>query len=351
MHSQHAEHICLLHTGSSTCNLLILFIFVTQIAVFTRSIVADSRSPISRLGISWHALKQFCSEHEDRLNGLTTKDVQDLIIKPATVQIKGPYSDLHPEMFQKANVFVSHAWRYMFLTDLIPAIQSWLEMQSLLSAAEVFFWIDIFVVSQHDDPPENQDSEEEARNFQIFSDGFEEALQDIGRAVIVLSPWNRPEWMFRIWCLFEFYVMMRFQIPFEFVLPQEQNDSFIQQLGGEGNDFLTMVSTLDMEKADAFSDYDKRRIKQLVLDHLGGYSKLNKSAIGAIRDFCIRKAVDAISIMTDEEKASTNLLENSGRMLSDVGDLGTALQFLTEASQLNTASSVINQKESYFAAN
>ena len=287
---------------------------------------------ISRLGISWAALKLFCSEHEDKLNGLTTKEVQEKIIKPATAQIKGPYSDLHPEMFQKANVFVSHAWRYNFLKDLIPALESWIAMQ--VSMAEVFLWIDIFTVSQHADPPEHQDSEEEARNFQIFADGFELALQDIGRAVIVLSPWNRPEWIFRIWCLFEFYVMMRFCIPFVFVLSREQHGSFIKQLGDEGNDFLAMVSTLDMEKAEAFSDYDKRQIKQLVRDHLGGYSKLNESVIEAIREFCINEAVRAISTMTEEEKASNNLLFNSAMMISTVGDLDTALQYYSEDLQL-----------------
>jgi hypothetical protein len=56
-------------------------------------------------------------------------------------------------------------------------------------------------VQKHADPPEDQNSEEQASNFQMFSDGFQQALQDIGRAVFVLSPWNKPEWIFRIWCL------------------------------------------------------------------------------------------------------------------------------------------------------
>ena len=193
---------------------------------------AVSSSSISRLGISWEALKWFCSEHEEQLNGLTTTQVRDSIIKPATLQTKGSYSDLYPDMFQKANVFVSHAWRYNFLQDLVAAIESFLkENAALISAVDCFFWIDIFVVPQHVDPPENQSAEEEAANFQIFSDGFQLALQEIGRAVIVLSPWNKPEWIFRIWCLFEFFVMMRFRIPYEFVLPQGQERSYIQKLG------------------------------------------------------------------------------------------------------------------------
>jgi tetratricopeptide (TPR) repeat protein len=89
-----------------------------------------------------------------------------------------------------------------------------------------------------------------------------------------------------------------------------------------------------MEKADAFSAYDKMQIKQLVLNHLGGYSKLNESMIGAIREFCIKKSLFAVSIMTEEEKASSSLLENTGVMLSDLGDLDTALQLYSKALQL-----------------
>ena len=163
--------------------------------------VAASSPPISRLGISWQALQRFCSEHKDQLKGLTTTQVRDWIIKPATAKTKGAFCDVYPNMFQKANVFVSHAWRYNFLTDLVASIESWLKEQALNSAVEWFFWIDIFVVPQHADPPENQNSEEQASNFQMFSDGFQQALQDIGRAVFVLPPWNKPEWIFRIWCL------------------------------------------------------------------------------------------------------------------------------------------------------
>jgi hypothetical protein len=44
-------------------------------------------------------------------------------------------------------------------TDLVASIQSWLKGQVLKSAVD-------------------QNSEEQASNFQIFSDGFQQALQD-----------------------------------------------------------------------------------------------------------------------------------------------------------------------------
>ncbi len=75
--------------------------------------------------------------------------------------------------------------------------------------------------------------------------------------------------MVLIWVLCHDAVLDSVQISVNFVLPQEQNDSCTRQLGDKGNDFLTMESTLDMDKAEAFSDYDKRQNKQLFLDHLG----------------------------------------------------------------------------------
>jgi hypothetical protein len=238
-----------------------------------------STTSISRLGISLQHLKSFCLEHKDQLDGLTTAQVRDLIIKPATAHIKGSYADLHPEMFQPANVFVSHAWRSNFEKDVVEGIEAREMEQPKSSTVECdYYWIDIFTVNQHVDPPEMQSSEEEARNFEIFADGFESVLQSIGQAIILLSPWNRPEWIFRIWCLYEFYVMMRYGIPYEFVLPPAQNRSFVETLGMEGNDFLGMVSTLDMGKAEAFSEYDKMQIQRLVHKHLGGYSELSRKS-------------------------------------------------------------------------
>ena len=85
---------------------------------------AVSTTSISRLGISLQHLKSFCLEHKDQLDGLTTAQVRDLIIKPATAHIKGSYADLHPEMFQLANVFVSHAWRSDFDADVVEGLEA-----------------------------------------------------------------------------------------------------------------------------------------------------------------------------------------------------------------------------------
>ena len=251
--------------------------------------VPDSSSPVSRLGISWSALMEFCAKNKERLQGKTTLQVRDEIIKGLTASRKSSYSDVfaaEPGTFGPANLFVSHAWSYNFMEDLIDSLGASLEQQQA-PAEGWFLWIDIFVVCQWVDPPKAGDSVAAAQNFKVFSQAFLDVLKEIGRAVFILSPWDRPVWMMRVWCLFEFYVVWLHGLQFEFIMPPSQHKRFLVSLGEEQSDFLGLVSKMDIEKASAFSKYDEDQIKNLVRTDLGGFAKLNESVICAVREFCI----------------------------------------------------------------
>ena len=143
------------------------------------------------------------------------------------------------------------------------------------------------MVCQWVDPPKAGDSVAAAQNFKVFSQAFLDVLKEIGRAVFILSPWDRPVWMMRVWCLFEFYVVWLHGLQFEFIMPPSQHKRFLVSLGEEQSDFLGLVSKMDIEKASAFSKYDEDQIKNLVRTDLGGFAKLNESVICAVREFCI----------------------------------------------------------------
>jgi tetratricopeptide (TPR) repeat protein len=283
----------------------------------------------SSLGISWDALKSFCLQHKDQLSGRSTKAVRDEFIVPATALSKGAYSDIYPGMFGKANVFVSHAWLNNFMEDFVAALEAWVNSQDQIPPGGWFIWIDIFVVNQHHQP-DATDFAAEARNFEIFSKAFEKVLTGIPQALIVMSPWNRPAWMFRIWCLYEFYLMLKNKIPHEFVMPPEQHENFIRSLGTEDCDFLDIASKLDMQNAEAYNSFDTEQIKQLVVKHLGGFSQVNENTIRAIREFCITTSISALRDMEQDQKANTKLLFNTANLLQIVGNLEKALIFYEE---------------------
>ena len=302
--------------------------------------VPDSGSPVSRLGISWSALQAFCTKNKERLRGKTTLQVRDEIIKELTASRKSSYSEVfaEPGAFGPANLFVSHAWSYNFMEDLIDSLCASLEQQRAPPEGW-FLWIDIFVVCQWVDPPKARDSVAAAQNFKIFSQAFLNVLKEIGRAVFILSPWDRPVWMERVWCLFEFYVVWLHQLQFEFIMPPSQSKRFLVSLGEEQSDFLNLVSRMDIQKASAYSQYDEDQIKGLVQTDLGGFSKLNESVICAVRDFCVETSKSALHAMSEEEKSCNSLLENTGDLLSILGDSNTALEYLLEAQKIKESRS------------
>ena len=81
------------------------------------------------------------------------------MVKSLTAARRIPYSELEPGEFGPAVVFVSHAWSYNFLDELVEGIGSWIILQAQrVPVGGWFLWIDIFVVNQHFDVPKEIDS-------------------------------------------------------------------------------------------------------------------------------------------------------------------------------------------------
>ena len=271
------------------------------------------------------------------MQGQTTLQVRDEVIKISTEARKISYAELEPDIFEAANVFVSHAWSYLFLEELVESIDTWITQQEQIPVRGWYLWIDIFVVNQHVNVPNEINSTLAEQNFREFSQGFQEKLTKIGKAILVLSPWDKPMWIFRVWCLYEYFVVYHFQLQYEFVMPRNQKDRFVASMGEGGNNLLDIVSALDVEKATAFSKYDETQIKNLVQKDLGGFSKLNEIVSGAVRLFCIRESIAALSKMDDEEKAQTKLLENTADLLDDCGQVDIAEKYLLESLKIKKA--------------
>ena len=117
---------------------IVLVIFFTTILL--------AASTISGVGISWAGLQTFCKRYKDQLQGKTTLQVRDEVIKISTVARKISYAELEPDIFEAANVFVSHAWSYLFLEELVESIETWI-MQQEHPVGGWYLWLDIFVVN------------------------------------------------------------------------------------------------------------------------------------------------------------------------------------------------------------
>ena len=179
------------------------------------------------LGVSVAFLKDFADECRDKHNvpdNATTDDVCSLVVKKETEDAKISYTELlkrKPAMKHHvgpATFFLSHAWKYAFLL-VVETIVGWCERENL-DAETCFVWFDIFTVCQHT----------AITNFEYWSEGFKHAIRDIGRAVILLMPWDRAVWQTRAWCLYEYWAIHVQKIQHEFLLPAGEQLAFVKFL-------------------------------------------------------------------------------------------------------------------------
>jgi hypothetical protein len=122
------------------------------------------------------------------LEGLTTTDVSNIFVKPQTENRLCSYCEMlesqHHPAVGIATVFISHAWKYLFL-DVICALEYHFRDQP-----DIIIWFDLFSNNQH--IANNLD-------FSAWCETFKSAIKQFGHTVMVLAPWSDPIPLTRGW--------------------------------------------------------------------------------------------------------------------------------------------------------
>ena len=229
--------------------------------------------PVSRKGVSLSQLRAFVRDHAHHLQPhTTTAQVVDLI-KRLTEAGRCSYVELlrrRGEPVDDATVFGSHTWSGRFL-DLVAALES-----KYGGRAEERIWLDVMVVPQNDcDKP---------RGDSVWYDAFERALRETGRIAVVLAPFDRPVYLTRSWCLFEFLVAMKLGLAMDMVLAPVEEERLVAFLT-RGGQFLELFSLIDFGAAEASVAEDRERIRERVVVELGakGFRVLNERVMEQMR--------------------------------------------------------------------
>ena len=118
----------------------------------------------------------------DSLKGLTTTEVNENFVKPATAHFQSSYCDMlssqrHAAVGLLATVFTSHAWKYLFL-DVIDAL-----LYHFQDEPGIVVWFDLFSNNQH---------KAVDLDFHWWCNTLKTAIEQFGHTVMVLSPWQDP---------------------------------------------------------------------------------------------------------------------------------------------------------------
>ena len=144
-------------------------------------------------------------------------------VKPATASGQSSYcellSDRQHAAVGEAKVFISHAWKYEFL-DVVDALTFHFKHE-----ADIIVWFDLFSNNQH---------KAVDLTFDWWCNTFKSAIQQFGRTVIVLAPWDDPIPLTRGWCLFELYCTADTGSRFEVAMSASHQQRFLDDMAKDG---------------------------------------------------------------------------------------------------------------------
>lgn len=154
--------------------------------------------------------------------------------------------------------FLSWVWSYTLAT-FAGAIDSWIASRKLVRK-DVFLWCCFFCNNQYRILDEKSKTGSEDLEWI-----FEHRLKSIGKIVILLDTLREPEYINRVWCVFETFIAFQNKVDAEVILPSVESASF-QDAVKEGNisDITMALSRVDVQNAKASEPADERLVKDKI---------------------------------------------------------------------------------------
>ncbi len=244
--------------------------------------VRSSSEEFSRLGIKLSFLTTLTDQlllHYpiEEIEQWTTADVCQKVIKPLTEKYQCSFCEyqqcIDPEVIGLADAFISHAWSYRFV-DVVEGLLEYFEGE-----LDVLIWFDVFSHNQHKNA---------SRDFNWWSNTFKTAIREIGRTVMVLSPWNNPTPLTRGWCIWELYCTIDVKCDFGIAMSQSVEKEFIEGVERSVAELNKMFNMINCENSKCFHQVDQDQIHHAIEKTIG-FLALNNLIFENMRKWVIER--------------------------------------------------------------
>ncbi len=189
-----------------------------------------------------------------------------------------------------ATAMISHTWRYSFQA-VAKSIIHYAEEYEKKSGHPFYIWMDMFILNQF---------ATESFNPDWLKQTFTNVIKDIGLTVSIMSPFEDPASIKRVWCLWEVYLSTRYA-QLEIAFPPDQKKRFEEALLSDPYSITTMlekIDQIDAENAEAFDPKDKEMIFDAIRSSIG-FEKLNTTVIGALREWIETQCQEKVRAIKD----------------------------------------------------
>ena len=170
-----------------------------------------------------------------------------------------------------ANYMLSYTWGYS-IGDIVDTLVDFCE-STKQSPKRVYVWMCCLCVNQHRVVALSKQGK--LVPFEQFSETFYQRVNGIKNILSMMTTWDDPGYLKRVWCIFEMYVATTStKCNVTILMPPGEKYSFAKEIenGSGGEKFFEVLSKTDIENASATSADDKKLIMRAVNEGPGAHS-------------------------------------------------------------------------------
>ena len=203
-----------------------------------------------------------------RSKGRNTVCPRDSQLGAAYVDCLNGEDNVGPSTFM-----LSYCWHYT-IGDIVKTLIEYCASQKL-NPKRTYIWICCLCNNQHRIAEMNKSGI--LVPFEEFSSIFYSRVTTIRRILAMMTPWEEPFYLKRVWCIFELYTAItNEQCKVTVVMPPAEKDRLVDSLRLDDGlqTLFTSFSQTNVENAQASSTDDKEKILTLIQND-SGYNALN----------------------------------------------------------------------------
>ena len=284
------------------------------------------------LGVSVMCLRQFMNAHCTQLEGASTEEVCDRVIKPLTKAAHaslaacllrvGAVDKAGCPLVAKATAFISHARKYRF-ADLVEAVALFVDQQD--DPSSVYVWIDVFSQNQH--WLGDVGSDRRIVNWDVV---FQLTIASIGLTCLVLAPWRAPVPLERAWILWELLCTVQSEAHLHIQVPPAEAASFEEALLYDFDSITGSISSIDSRQAKCWTQVDEQMIHESIRRSVG-HSVLNKRVSDELRAWLASVGRTALDRLPADKRGTSMLINQVAQLLEAQGRLDEAAPLYRES--------------------
>jgi len=184
-----------------------------------------------------------------------------------------------------ANLMLSYTWGYA-IEDIVVTLDEFCRSKKR-NPKSTYVWICFLCINQHRVFELNKNGKMESdETFATFKETFESRVTGVGEVACMMSPWEKPKYLNRVWCVFELYTAYTKNCKVSIIMPNEEREKMANALSEpDGIDVLidALMST-NIQNTEASVAMDKERILGLVQDG-PGFQAVNNFVNDMLRDW------------------------------------------------------------------